>query len=272
MGAAAISGSGSTPNVAGAGGASPPDAAVADARTDPSPGCGMQPPASDTSIITANGSTTNYVVVRAVGYDPNRPYPLVMAFRNPMATVAAFERDLDLPAVVGADGIVVYVDIANGAMTWDLQRDTPLFLPLFAQLKARYCIDQRRVFVVGHTTGAIFANVLACMYSGMLRGLGSINGAKAASGNCTGGPAVWISQGNSDATLLTLGQETRNFWVQQNHCNASSMGTPVEPPPCVEYTGCEPGSPVRYCEYNGNGSLDVPSFAAAGVWNFFKGL
>jgi hypothetical protein len=174
-GAAAISGAGSEPSAAGAGGASPPDAAVADARLDPSPGCGKQPPASDTTI-TITGATANYIVDLATGYDRTKPYPLIMAFRNSYASVLAFSRDLDLPAVVGADGIVVYVDIANGVNAWDLQRDRQVFMELLPKLEASYCIDRRRVFVVGHETGAIFANMLACMYSGMLRGLGSLNG------------------------------------------------------------------------------------------------
>ena len=36
------------------------------------------------------------------------------------------------------------------------------------------------------------------------------------------------------------------------------------------YLGCEPSYPVRYCEYDGG--VDVPGFAASGVWSFLKGL
>jgi len=81
---------------------------------------------------------------------------------------------------------------------------------------------------------------------------------------------VWISQGNADLTVQ-LGQQTRDFWVQKNRCNAG-MRTPVDPSTCLEFMGCEPGNPVRYCEYNGDGRFNVPSFAATGLWNFFKGL
>jgi hypothetical protein len=267
-GAAAISGAGSGPSVAGAGGASPP-AAVSDPAADPSRGCGTQPPPSNMiSTIMASGSTANYFVDLATGYDRNRPYRLVMSFRGPATTMLAFRRALDLPTVVGADGIVVNVDIANGASTWDLQRDQQVFQELLGQLEASLCIDQRRVFVVGHATGAIFASHLACMVSG-LRGFGSINGVTP-SRPCLGGLAAWISQGNADMTV-SLGQASRDFWAQQNHCNAS-MSAPVDPKPCLEYMGCEPGDPLRYCEYDGNGTMDVPSFAASGVWNFFKGL
>jgi poly(3-hydroxybutyrate) depolymerase len=226
----------------------------------------MQPPTSDTSI-TVNGSTAGYIVDLATGYDRNKPYPLVMSFRGANVTIAAFRRSLDLPSVVGADGIVVNVDCANGAGMWDLQLDPPVFEALLAKLEDSYCIDRRRVFVVGHETGAIFANALACMHANVLRGLGSISGV-APQGMCTGALAVWISQGSADMTLM-LGRANRDFWVQQNQCNAS-MSAPVAPSPCLEFMGCAMGSPVRYCEYDGD--QNVPSFAAAAIWNFLKGL
>jgi poly(3-hydroxybutyrate) depolymerase len=266
-GAGAIGGAGPGPGVADdAGMAAAPDAGLPESGPEPSTGCGVQPTTADTSI-TVNGSTAGYLVDLAADYDPNKPYPLVMSFRTAGVTIEAFRRDLGLPAVVGADGIVVTVDWANGADTWDLQRDPPVFEPLLAKLEASYCIDRRRIFVVGHETGAIFANVLACMHAGVLRGLGSISGV-APRGTCTGGLAVWISQGDADPTRM-LGRESRDFWIQQNQCDAT-MTVPVSPSPCIAYVGCEMGNPVHYCEYDGN--QDVPSFATTAVWNFFRGL
>jgi hypothetical protein len=48
------------------------------------------------------------------------------------------------------------------------------------------------------------------------------------------------------------------------------MSTAVEPDPCIELAGCHTGFAVRYCEYPGG--LDLPAFAGAGLWAFFKGL
>jgi polyhydroxybutyrate depolymerase len=267
-GAAAVGGADSGPPIANdAGPAVPGDAAVPGSGPDPSTGCGMPPPPTSDGSIAVPGSISNYVVALAAGYDQNKPYPLVMSFRGANVSIAAFRRTLDLPASVGADGIVVYLDCANGAGMWDLQRDPQVFDALLAKLEASYCVDRKRVFVVGHETGAIFANVLACTRGGVLRGLGSISGVMP-QGTCTGPLAVWISQGNADMTLA-LGKASRAFWIQQNQCSAT-LSTPVDPSPCLESVGCASGSPVRYCEYDGN--QDVPSFAASAVWNFFKGL
>jgi hypothetical protein len=230
----------------------------------------MQPPTADSSI-TLNGVTAAYVVDLATGYDRNKPYPLVMSFRSAKVTVAAFMRTLDLTTAVGADGIVVNMDCANGADMWDLQRDPPFFDALLTKLEASYCIDRRRIFVVGHETGGIYANVLACMHTDRLRGLGSISGVMPPPPmtTCPGGLAVWISQGNIDPMFLRLGRMNKDFWVTQNQCNAT-VSAPVDPAPCVEYAGCAMGHPVRYCEYVGN--EDVPSFAASAIWSFFKAL
>jgi pimeloyl-ACP methyl ester carboxylesterase len=261
----AATGLGFDASVADAGTVSPPDSGAVGTGAEPSVGCGAQPPTSDTSI-TVGGSSASYVVDRAVGYDPNTPYPLIFSFRGAGTTAEAFRHDLDLPTLVGADGIVVNVDCADGASTWDLRKDATVFEALLTKLEASYCIDQRRVFVVGHETGAIFANALACEYSDVLRGLGSLNGVEPMRA-CTGGLAVWISQGNADLTRA-LGRATRDFWLEQNQCN-ETLSTPVDPP-CFEYTVCDSQYPVRYCEYDGG--VDVPSFAAAALWTFLKGL
>src|SRR3954465_10805525 len=79
---------------------------------------------------------------------------------------------------------------------------------------------------------------------------------------CQGKFAVWILQGNLDSAL-TSGRAGRDFWLRRNNCD-DTMPMPVSPMPCLAYPGCDAGFPVRYCEYDGN--LDLPGFAAAGVW------
>jgi predicted esterase len=265
--AAAAGGSGSVPSTQpDAGVPLAADAAVAEPTTDPSSGCGTEPPLDD-SRITLNGTSASYLLDLATGYDANRPYPLIISFRGAYVTAASFSRYLDLPAVVGADGIVVNMDCADGAGTWDTQRDIAFFDSLVTKLEANYCIDRRRIFVVGHATGAFFASALVCMREGLVRGLGVLSGA-APSVACAEHPAVWLSQGNADPNV-ELGRASRDYWVQQNGCNPS-LSAPVEPAPCVEYQGCEMGRTVRYCEYDG--TLDLPSFAAPGVWSFLKAL
>jgi poly(3-hydroxybutyrate) depolymerase len=268
---------GATSPPASGGATSPPASGGAtvmiDAGSGGSPqvtaGCGIAPPSSDTSL-QVSGTTGSYILDLPTGYDNRRAYPVVMVFRGPNVTAAAFRSTLNLRAAAGADAIVVTPECLNGGSVWDVQRDVPLFDALLAHLESAYCVDPHRIFAVGHTAGGFFVNFLSCLRGPALRGIASLS-AGPPSGMCPPGElAVWISQGNADAQLgIMNGRAGRDFWTQRNACDAS-MSTPVDPAPCIEYAACNPGSRVRYCEYNGD--LGVPSFAAAGLWEFFNGL
>ena len=231
-------------------------------------GCGLSPPSSDTSL-QVNGMTGSYLLDLPTGYDKLRSYPLVMVFRGANVTTAAFRSYLNLQPAVGADAIVVTPDCLNAAPTWDVQRDVPLFDALLTHIESTYCVDPHRIFAVGHSAGGFFVTSLACMRGNELRGIAPLSAGPPA-GTCQGEFAVWISQGNADTAFgIMNGRADRDFWVQRNTCDAS-MSTPVDPSPCVEYAACDPGFAVRYCEYAGD--LGLPSFAASGLWRFFKAL
>jgi poly(3-hydroxybutyrate) depolymerase len=139
---------------------------------------------------------------------------------------------------------------------------------LLSKLEAAYCIDQDRVFAVGQGTGALLVTMLGCVRGDVLRGVAPLSGAPPP-GGCVGEPAVWIMQASADPSTFGIGRANRDFWADRNGCDVTLPGS-VAPPPCVEYAGCDVGSPVRYCEYDGD--LALPSSAAGGVWSFFKGL
>jgi poly(3-hydroxybutyrate) depolymerase len=210
----------------------------------------------------------SYIVDPPTGYDKERPYPLIMAFRGAGVTAEQFRGYLDLPPVVGSDAIVVNVNPSNDATTWDVQRDLPMFDALLTQLESRYCVDELRVFAAGHGSGGFFTNTLGCTRANKLRGIASMSAGPPPS-MCSGGLAVWITQGTSDM-MLGAGRANRDYWVARSGCDDVTMFAPVDPEPCVEFVGCAAGSAVRYCEYDGD--LGLPSFAASGLWEFFKGL
>jgi len=245
-----------------------PDAGPAVDESQPSLGCGTEPPTSDMSIDVAGLSGT-FIVDLPSGYENNRPYPLIMAFRGAGVSAEDFRGYLDLVSVVGADAIVVNVDCLDGAPSWSLERDIPLFDALLLHLEMTYCIDELRVFAAGHAAGGIFTSTLGCLRGDKLRAIAPLSGGPP-DGSCQGELAVWMTQGDSDASIaVATGRAGRDFWIDQNEC-AARTSTPVDPMPCVEYADCSAGSPVRYCEYDGQ--LGLPDFAAEGLWNFFKAL
>jgi poly(3-hydroxybutyrate) depolymerase len=213
--------------------------------------------------------TGSYILDLPTSYDNRRAYPLVTVFRGANVTTAAFRGYLNLQPIVAADAIVVTPDCLNAAPTWDVQRDVPFFDALLTHLESAYCVDPHRIFAVGHSAGGFFVSSLGCMRGSELRGIAPLS-AGPPTGTCQGEFAVWISQGNADTAFgIANGKADRDFWVQRNTCDAT-MSTPADPSPCVEYAACDPGFAVRYCEYAGD--LGLPSFAASGLWKFFKGL
>jgi poly(3-hydroxybutyrate) depolymerase len=203
------------------------------------------------------------------GYDKNRSYPLVFGFHGAGVPASAFRTYFNMTQVVGPDAVVVYPEALGSPMAWNAQRDIPLFDALLSQFKAQYCIDDKRVFAAGHSSGGFFTHALGCQRGNVLRGIGPIS-AGAPFGSCVGQLAVWIAHGKSDPTVkVESGQMARDFWAQRNHCDVA-MSSPVDPAPTVEYAGCDAGFAVRYCEYEGEHNL--PNYAPKGIWDFFKAL
>lgn len=260
-GAGAVAGAGVPMPSAGTG------AITGGPNSRPSTGCGMDPVLTPDMTFQANGLSASYILDLPTGYDKYRAYPTIFAFRGVGVSTYDFRGYLNLPSVAGADAIVVYPDCPNAAAGWDAQRDIPWVNSLLAKLQSGNCIDQSRVFAVGHGAGALLVTALGCFRGDIIRGIAPLSSAPPP-GMCTK-TAVWLAQGNVDPMMLGLGKGNRDYWAGRNSCDVR-MPVSVSPSPCVEYAGCDAGYPVRYCEFDG--AAEVPTFTANGVWDFFKAL
>jgi polyhydroxybutyrate depolymerase len=235
----------------------------------PSMGCGLEPKTAGPATIQVDGLARTYEFSLPTGYDANRPYALLFGFHGAGVEVPRFRMYFDMTTVVGPDAIVVYPQAQGSSMAWNVQRDLPLFDALLTKFKAEYCVDEKHVFAAGHSSGGFFTHALGCQRGDMLRGIGPIS-AGPPSGTCVGQLAVWIAHGNADPTVnVSSGRSARDFWTKRNKCD-TTMSTPVDPAPTVEYDGCDAGFAVRYCEYDGEHNL--PRYAPKGIWDFFKTL
>ena len=232
-------------------------------------GCGVEPPASVATSMDFAGATRTFVLDVPAGYDKNQAYPAIFAYHGTGITASFFHDYLNIEAEVGSGAFVVTLDTGGTQGTWDTATDPLFFDALLAQLEGQYCMDEQRIFVAGHGTGALIASTLGCLRGNILRGIAPLSGANPPAGTCVGLTGVWITQGNNDPDWLAGGRSVRDFWVANNGCDGS-QSLPVDPSPCVEYGGCAAGYPVRYCEYDG--TIEPPPFAASGIWDFFQGL
>jgi poly(3-hydroxybutyrate) depolymerase len=270
---------GSTAKAGGAGGSKgTAGAGGSDGQTaEKSSGCGKEPPAAPATSVDFNGVARTIIVDVPQGYDKNRAYPLVFSWHGAGVSVDMFRGYLNIPAAVGADGLVVSLETATGSSgQWDYTNDPKFFDALVDKFESEYCIDKHRLFSTGHSMGGMFNHYLACNRANVLRGGAPLAASPQAGMQCVGKLAIWYSQGESD--VVGNGPTTRDFWVQNNGCDGSK-GTPVSPSPCegnsytctcTDYTvGCAE-TPVRYCTFPGG--HEIPTFIGPGVWSFFKGL
>ena len=118
--------------------------------------------------------------------------------------------------------------------------------------------------------GGIMSITLGCQMADVFRAIAPMSGSGPGFGgraNCMGQVAVWQSHGDMDTVVPTAsGEASRDFFVKANHCQMQSA--PVDPSPCVQYTGCDPDKPVTFCEFPGGHT--IPSFASGAIWKFFS--
>jgi poly(3-hydroxybutyrate) depolymerase len=229
-----------------------------------SPGCGKAPPASDTSVKVGSGTGT-YMLDMPPGYDNNKAYPLIFVWHGAGVTNTAFHDYLNIKAVAGAEAIVVTPECLNGGSSWP--NDASYFDALLAQFSANYCVDTARVFTTGHSMGGMHTGLLGCLRADKLRG-DAVLAAPHPTGQCVkGNMGVMMSVGDSD--FVASGPTEFAWWANKNGCDAN-MTMPVDPKECVEYAGCEPGTPLRTCTFSGG--HEIPPWVAGAVWSFFKKL
>jgi len=124
----------------------------------------------------------------------------------------------------------------------------------------------------GSQLGGFFTNTLGCQRGDVLRAIAPVSaGGPFAFGanGCRGEVAVWLAHAENDETVsFDLGVASRDRWLDANGC--SEMSAAVEPAPCVEYAGCSPGLPVRWCVYDDGHNW--PEFGPEGIWAFFSSL
>ncbi|MBI5422236.1 S-layer homology domain-containing protein, partial [Candidatus Peregrinibacteria bacterium] len=258
-------------------------------RDSGSIGCGKTPPAHAPVSFTVGGKTRHAIVDIPSGYDQDKPIPLVFAFHgrtNPNTMVKTYYK-VEEASKGGA--IFIYpagLPEEGPSRTWsdpgdksDKLRDFALFDALLKEFSESYCIDQDRVYVVGHSLGAWFTNSLACARGDKIRAIGSVGGGTTLNA-CAGPVAAMIMHNPKDNLApFSSGEVARDQLVKQNQCATKTV--PVEPRDlnCVAYQGCNSTAPVVWCPHNDSSEWGGayyphtwPDHAGSEIWKFFEGL
>jgi predicted esterase len=187
MGAAGTGAAGTGAAGTGAAGTAP---AALDLTPVPSAGCAMahDPTKGMSSSIfarvnlTIQGKATTYVVTIPTDYknDATKPYPLAVAFA-PRTRTEIDCMNGDCAGIAGEGrNTAVIVFAKQIGLGWELIGEREINLEVFktilAQVKATYCIDTKRIFTVGLSSGANFSMYVGCHMGDELRSVASVAG------------------------------------------------------------------------------------------------
>ncbi|WP_432744042.1 poly(3-hydroxybutyrate) depolymerase [Methylobacter sp. G7] len=198
-----------------------------------------------------NGESTlegiKYNVRTPLNYDPTVAHPLLMVYSPAGSNRAKTEKTTALTLKATTAGfIIAYADHPDLSPTSTIELGT---IP--GLMAKQWCIDEKRVFVTGHSDGGTAAMALAFM-SGTKQIPKAI--APSAAGidyqdlrdhKCPEPIPVMIMHSANDHLFPKYGQQTSGWWAACNQC---------EPIPekigngCMAYSGCAKGVKTWYCE------------------------
>jgi polyhydroxybutyrate depolymerase len=261
-GGAGVSGDGG-----GAGGGMP---------ADPSPGCtASTSTASGHATLDVSGTAREYILSLPAGYDPRRPYPLVIAFHGAQYS-AQWLVDGGAPqsgpyygiqsASMGG-AIFVASQALSGSWTNQNGRDIDYVRAMVARFQSELCVDRNRIFATGFSMGGIMTNTVACGEASVFRAAAAMSGQLPTP--CAGNHpiAYWASHGRSDPTIpFANGEMAVDEFASVDHCKNQPLISDSDG--CTRRAGCDAGYPVVWCPFDG--VHQPPPFAGASIWRFFS--
>ena len=241
-----------------------------------SAGCGQVAPAPPTSV-RVGGLERPVITAVPPRYEASTPHMLVVAFHGRTNANNQARAYFGLEAALPGAIIVYPSGLRQGeSFTWsdsadppDALRDYALFDEVVRVMSAGYCLDTRRIFVVGHSLGAWFANSLACARSGVVRGVASLAGGVSA-GACPQGVAAMIAHNPRDELVpVAQGEAARDLFLSTNRAAAQGVtitSAPLRDLRCSWYS--ETTNPVVWCPHNINHRYDGSYYPHTwpGVW------
>ena len=190
----------------------------------PSFGCGQAAPVQPPATFAVDGVQRQAIVVVPTAYRSGEPVPLVFAFHGRTNDNARLRRYLELENAATTPTIFVYpaaVRARDGGFSWAAPDGHGpafgLFDQMMAELERSYCIDRSRVFVVGHSLGASFANSLACARASEIAGFATVAGGIDQQ-HCAGrAPGILFHNPQDDLVPIAEGQAGARRPARRRH-------------------------------------------------------
>lgn len=249
-----------------------------------------------------------YAVKTPSGYDGSAPLPLLLSLHGYGGTAAFQETYFKLDALVEAKGFLLampeglqdqlgyrYWNATDACCDWFTSGvdDVAYLKAVIADMKRRYDVDPKRVFVVGHSNGGFMAHRLACEDAAEVAAVVSLAGeVYRDTWRCQPSEPVAVLQVQGDADeIVPYGggvilqfhpsapgaQTTVATWAAKNGCDAALAPTGTQLDLDAQLDGAETTIARHACAKGAAelwtiaGGKHIPSFTDAwgpSFWDF----
>lgn len=195
--------------------------------------------------ITAEG--IHYNVRTPLNYDPRIAHPLLMVYAPAGANRAKTEAMTQLTTPATKAGfIIAYADHPELSTTSTIELG---MIP--KTIAEKWCIDEQRIFLTGHSDGGTTAMALGFMSgnedfpSAIAPSAAGLNYQELAQHECPKPLSVMVMHSRKDGLFPGFGVQSSGWWAACNDCD------PIPDPldnGCVAYPNCKNDVKSWYCE------------------------
>jgi polyhydroxybutyrate depolymerase len=219
-------------------------------RCDP----GTKPGHAGASNDESTSAGIRYMVKTPANYDATIAHPLLMAYAPARTNRYELEDFMRLTQEATAAGfIVAYADHrALSPETIEKLAEMP------GLIEKKWCIDNKRIFLTGHSDGGTVATGIAFMNgtkhipAAIAPSAMGIRGEDLKQYSCPQPLSVLVMHSSQDTLFPGYGKETIQWWAACNGCDAAPPVKDADG--CVTYRGCKNTITTRYCEGMGTHS------------------
>ena len=193
--------------------------------------------------------------------------PVVFAFHGANGKGRDAQEEFNLEGAADGGAIVVYPNASS--FGWDIGRDSRDALRLdrlLRSLSEAYCIDPRRIYIAGFSSGAVYTLWLGCNLPRTFRAMVAVAGTDTRFDlNCCKEPISGMSiHGTLDDSIpYSEGEEAKNDVLVRDGCSLASTPDGAY---CQAYS-CPAPYAVEFCPWTGG--HQVPDWAGAETWRYF---
>lgn len=195
-----------------------------------------------------------YTLKTPLNYSSLQAWPVLIVF-SPMLDGNFMERYTGLTAPITRAGfIIAYVD--SVAMNTQLITQLP---ELIQDITYRWCVDERRIFLAGHSDGATIAQALNFLpdinldelkLAGFISSAAGLRQEDLQAYACPNQAIkAFVLQNSEDKHFLNFGKGAAEWWAMCQQCE--KIPSKAEEG-CIVYENCQKGGVVKFCEQLGS--------------------